>query len=84
MVLAAVFQALGLGFFSLGHTLARQVILPLILVLMVLPCGRLELVWWAFVLAEGIAIPIGLVFWRRVKLCVVETVFSRKTGDVIR
>lgn len=84
MVLAAVFQALGLGFFSLGLTLARQVILPLILVLMVLPCGRLELVWWAFVLAEGIAIPIGLVFWRRVKLCVVETVFSRKTGDVIR
>ena len=74
LVLAAVFQALGLGTYSLALTMIRQVIFPLVLVVAVLPFQNLNLVWAAFVLAELLALPVGLLLWRRVNRQVITKI----------
>ena len=74
LVLAAVFQALGLGTYSLALTMIRQMIFPLVLVVAVLPFQNLNLVWTAFVLAELLALPVGLFLWRRVNRQVISII----------
>ena len=45
-------------------TLSRQVILPVLLIAAVSHLGELSLVWWAFVLAEALVIPGGMILWK--------------------
>ena len=52
----------------------RQVIFPLVLVVAVLPFQNLNLVWAAFVLAELLALPVGLLLWRRVNRQVISKI----------
>ena len=82
MVLAAVFQALGQGLPSLFLTLCRQVLLPLVLIGAFFPFHNVMLVWWAFVLAEILAIPVGLLLWRRMKMTLLEQVPERPNVQV--
>jgi len=63
VVLASVFQALSLASYSMYLTMARQVMLPLIFVLLFRNTGNLTLIWVSFIIAEIISIPIGYILW---------------------
>lgn len=67
MVLAAVFQGLGLGTYSMYLTMARQAIFPVGLVFLFIPFRKINLIWLAFLLAELLALPLGLALWKRAK-----------------
>ena len=66
-VATAVFQALGRGNEGLVLTLARQVVLPLGLAYAFSMMGRVNWVWYAFVLAEAAAVPLVMALHRRVR-----------------
>ena len=65
LVVAAALQGLSLPTPSMILTMLRQAILPVALALLLRLTGNLSLVWWAFVLAEGICVPLAFVFWQR-------------------
>lgn len=65
LTFSAAFQGLGLGIQSMLLTLSRQVILPVVLIAAASHLGELSLIWWAFVLAEALVIPGGVVLWKR-------------------
>lgn len=46
-------------------TLGRQVVLPVVFIAVLSHFGNLTLIWLAFVLAEAVVIPIGIILWRR-------------------
>ncbi len=46
-------------------TLGRQVVLPVVFIAALSHFGNLTLIWLAFVLAEAVVIPIGIILWRR-------------------
>ncbi|MCD7956879.1 MAG: MATE family efflux transporter [Lachnospiraceae bacterium] len=58
LVFAAVFQALGMGTFSLYLTSARQVLFPLIFVSATSLSGNIRLIWSAFIFSEILALPV--------------------------
>ena len=64
LTFSAAFQGLGMGVQSMLLTLSRQVILPVLLIAAVSHLGELSLVWWAFVLAEALVIPGGMILWK--------------------
>lgn len=65
LVFAAVFQALGQGGYSMWLTLLRQVALPLLLILVLQVFADVNLIWYAFIIAEVITIPVALLLWRK-------------------
>lgn len=62
---SAAFQGLGMGVQSMLLTMARQVILPVVLLALLSGFGELSLLWLAFVLAEAVVIPVGILLWRK-------------------
>ena len=64
LTFSAAFQGFGMGVQSMLLTLSRQVILPVLLIAAVSHLGELSLVWWAFVLAEALVIPGGMILWK--------------------
>ena len=65
LTFSAAFQGLGMGVQSMLLTLSRQVILPVLFIAAVSHLGELSLVWWAFVLAEALVIPGGMILWKK-------------------
>lgn len=70
IVLTAVFQALGHGMMSMLVSLARQLLALIPVAYLLSLTGRLELVWWAFPIAEAVSFGVSLLcffrLWRRV------------------
>lgn len=64
-VVASALQGLSMPAPSMLLTLLRQAILPVSLALLLRSFGSLSLVWWAFVLAEGVCMPLALSLWHR-------------------
>ncbi len=62
---SAAFQGLGMGVQSMLLTLSRQVVLPVIFIAVLSRLGNLSLIWMAFVLAEAVVIPLGMILWRK-------------------
>lgn len=62
IVLSSVFQALGNGVFSLITSVCRQLAVLLPAAYLLSRTGRLELVWWAFVIAEVFSLALSGVF----------------------
>ncbi len=62
---SAAFQGLGMGIQSMLLTLGRQVALPVVFIAGLSRFGNLKLIWLAFVLAEVVVIPIGILLWRK-------------------
>ena len=60
---SAVFQ--GLGVQSVLLTLSRQVALPVVFIAILFRLGNLPLIWVAFILAEAVVIPFGIILWRK-------------------
>lgn len=65
LVVASALQGLSLPGPSMFLTMLRQAALPVLLALILSRFGALNLIWLAFVLAEGVAIPVALTLWRR-------------------
>ena len=65
LVVASALQGLSRPRPSMFLTMLRQAALPVLLALALSRLGRLNLIWVAFVLAEGIGIPVALSFWRQ-------------------
>lgn len=65
LVLAAVFQALSKGAYSMALTMLRQVLLPLVLMLMARSLGSLSVLWMALAVAELLTIPVGVLLWMK-------------------
>ena len=65
LTFSSAFQGLGMGVQSMLLTLSRQVIMPVLLITAVSCFGELSLIWWAFVLAEALVIPMGITLWKK-------------------
>lgn len=65
MTYASAFQGLGMGVQSMLLTLSRQVVLPMVFIAILSRTGNLPLIWFSFVLAEAVVIPVGVFFWRK-------------------
>ena len=64
-IYAAALQGLGQGMKSMVLTMSRQAVLPVVFALALRALGgSLALIWWAFVLAEAVGMPLGLCLWR--------------------
>ncbi len=66
IVSSSVFQALGQGVQSLIISLVRQLFVLLPAAWLLARTGRLELVWWAFPIAEVASLILCMIFLRRV------------------
>ena len=71
--LGTVFQAVGYSLYSMFISLIRQifVLLPAAWILGRLT-GRVDAVWWAFLLAEGASLVFSLYFYQRVRRNVID------------
>ena len=68
IVCSSVFQALGHGVLSLTVSVVRQLVVLLPVGFLLSLTGNLELVWWAFPIAELFSLTLCTVFLRRVYL----------------
>ena len=70
IVLCAVYQALGRGMYALYMSLGRQLVVLLPMGWLLSRMGRLELVWWAFPIAEAAGVLVGIgcfaIVWRQI------------------
>ncbi len=70
VVFCSVYQALGRGMYSLYMSLGRQIFVLLPMGWLLSKTGRLELVWWAFPIAEAAGVAVGVlclvVVWKQI------------------
>lgn len=66
IMLGSVFQALGTPIYSLINSIARQLVVLLPAAYILARIGGLDLVWFAFLLAETTSLVISLFFFKRV------------------
>ncbi|MBQ8087768.1 MAG: MATE family efflux transporter [Clostridia bacterium] len=65
LVVAAAMQGLSLPSPSMVLTLLRQALLPVAFSMILRTFGNLDLLWFAFVIAEAICVPLAGILWRR-------------------
>ena len=65
VIAGSVCQAIGNPFYSLIVSVCRQLLVLLPSAWLLAQLGRLELVWFAFVIAEGVSLGLSIVFLRR-------------------
>lgn len=66
IMLGSVFQALGKPMYSLINSIARQLIVLLPAAYFLSLTGNLNMVWFAFIVAEGASLLFSLIFFKRV------------------
>ena len=66
IVVGSVFQALGNGVYSLMVSVARQLLVILPVAFVLARIGGLSAVWWAFPIAEIVAVVMSTVLFRRI------------------
>jgi putative MATE family efflux protein len=67
IVCGSLFQALGNGFYSMLVSITRQLVVLLPAAELLSLSGRLELVWWAFPIAEAASVAISTFLFRRIR-----------------
>ena len=65
VIAGSVCQAIGNPFYSMIVSVCRQLMVLLPTAWLLSQLGRLELVWWAFPIAEVVALGLSIVFLRR-------------------
>lgn len=73
ILISHFFQALGCAVFSTVLALARQVIFLLPCVILLAQTGNVVTVWFAYIFAELLAIPVALVLLRHIKKKMLKT-----------
>lgn len=76
IVMGSVFQAFGLGTYSLIISLVRQVVVLLPVAYFLSQTGNLNLVWWAYPIAEVFSIVLCIFFMRRVNSKIIEPLYA--------
>ena len=66
IILGSVFQAFSCSIYSLIVSMCRQLVVLIPAALLLAQTGRVENVWWAFLLAEFMSLTVTLIFFRRV------------------
>ena len=64
VISSAYFQALGHGVLALWVSIIRQLVVLLPTAWLLRLAGRVELVWWAFPIAEVVALTLCVIFQR--------------------
>ena len=66
IILGSVFQAFSCSIYSLIVSMCRQLVVLIPAAWLLAQTGRVENVWWAFLLAEFMSLTVTLIFFRRV------------------
>ena len=66
IVLSSVFQALGNGVYSLIISVCRQLVVLIPMAWLLSRTGNVNMVWWAFLIAEVVSTTLSLVFMARI------------------
>ena len=66
IVLGSVFQALGNGVYSLILSVCRQLVVLIPVAWLLSRTGNVNMVWWAFLIAEVVSATLSLVFMARI------------------
>ena len=66
IVLGSVFQALGNGVYSLIISVCRQLVVLIPAAWLLSRTGNVNMVWWAFLIAEMVSVTLSLVFMARI------------------
>lgn len=72
IVLGSVFQAFGRSYYSLIVSLGRQIVVLIPVAYALSLTGRLELVWWAFLISEVVSFILTTIFFRRINSSIIR------------
>ena len=78
IVLGSVFQALGNGVFSLIVSVCRQLVVLIPVAWLLSKTGNVNMVWWAFLIAEVVSVTLSLVFMARIHKTIIEPMEQAK------
>ncbi len=73
IALGSVFQAFGRSFYSLIISLGRQIFVLIPVAYALSLTGRVEYVWWAFLIAEFVSLCLTIIFFRKLNEGVIKT-----------
>ena len=82
IVLSSVFQALGNGVFSLTVSICRQLVVLIPAAWLLSRTGNVNMVWWAFIIAEMVSLTLSLIFMARINRTVIVPLYE-KQGDTV-
>ena len=82
IVLSSVFQALGNGVFSLTVSVCRQLVVLIPAAWLLSRTGNMNMVWWAFLIAEAVSLTLSLIFMARINHTVIVPLYE-KQGDTV-
>ena len=71
IVLGSVFQALGNGLFSLIVSVCRQLVVLIPAAWLLSKTGNVNMVWWAFLIAEVVSLMLSLAFMGRINKTII-------------
>jgi Na+-driven multidrug efflux pump len=83
VVLCSVFQALGKGMLSLYVSVGRQIVVLIPAAWLLAQLGRLELVWWAFPIAEVVSLGLCLAFLWYVDKTILRTMDAPQNDTLL-
>ncbi len=81
IVVGSVFQALGNGVYSLMVSVARQLLVILPVAFVLARIGGLSAVWWAFPIAEIVAVVMSTVLFRRIYKLKIQPLTKAMSGS---
>ena len=81
IVVGSVFQALGNGVYSLAVSVARQILVILPVAFVLARIGGLSAVWWAFPIAEIVAVVMSTVLFRRIYKLKIQPLTKAMSGS---
>ena len=81
IVVGSVFQALGNGVYSLMVSVARQLLAILPVAFVLARIGGLSAVWWAFPIAEIVAVVMSTVLFRRIYKLKIQPLTKAMSGS---
>ena len=82
IVLSSVFQALGNGMFSLTVSICRQLVVLIPAAWLLSRTGEVNMVWWAFIIAEVVSLALSLVFMARINRTVIVPLSEKQDAAV--
>ena len=82
IVLSSVFQALGNGVFSLTVSICRQLVVLIPAAWLLSRTGEVNMVWWAFIIAEVASLALSLVFMARINRTVIVPLSEKQDAAV--
>ena len=79
---SSVFQALGNGVFSLTVSICRQLVVLIPAAWLLSRTGEVNMVWWAFIIAEVASLALSLVFMARINRTVIVPLSEKQDAAV--